>query len=66
MLQPWIGLELAKDRVSGLHAEAARDGRVRRSGTTRRREPRGSLRLSLGLRLVSAGYRLLGDAGEVR
>jgi len=66
MLQPWIGLELARDRVSGLHAEAVRDGRVRRSGTAHRRGPRGSIRLALGLRLVSAGYRLLGDAAEVR
>ena len=66
MLQPWIGLELARDRVSGLHAEAARDGRVRRPRTAHRRGPRGSIRLALGLRLVSAGYRLLGDAAEVR
>ena len=66
MLQPWMGRELARDRVAALRAEAARDGRVRRPHAARRRERHGSMRLALGLRLVSAGNRLLGGAGQVR
>lgn len=64
MLQPMIGTELGKARVAALAAEALRDGRVRRRSSHRRH--RGGLRLRLGVRLVSAGYRLLGDAVEVR
>jgi hypothetical protein len=64
MLQPMIGTELGKARVAALAAEALRDGRVRRHRAPRR--PRRGLRLALGARLVSAGYRLLGDAVEVR
>ncbi len=63
MLVPEIGRELAKDRLAAMRSEAERDGRARR---VRRRGARGSLRLALGMRLVSAGYRLLGEAAEVR
>jgi hypothetical protein len=63
MLGPSIGRELVRAKLDGLYAEAARDGRTRRLRESRR--PRG-LRLSLGMRLVSAGYRLLGDPVEAR
>ncbi len=62
MIGPSIGRELVRARLDGMYAEAARDGRTRSQGS---RRPRG-LRLSLGIRLVSAGYRLLGDAVEAR
>jgi len=64
MIGPLLGRELVRAKLEGLYAEAARDGRARRPARTSRRS--GGLRLSLGLRLVSAGYRLLGDAAEVR
>jgi hypothetical protein len=63
MIGPSVGRELVRAKLEGLYAEAARDGRARRQRESRR--PRG-LRLSLGTRLVSAGYRLLGDAVEAR
>lgn len=63
MIGPSIGRELVRARLEGLYAEAARDGRARRPARERRS---GGLRLSLGVRLVSAGYRLLGDAAEAR
>lgn len=63
MLGPSIGREIVRAKLDGLYAEAARDGRTRRHRETR--SPRG-LRLSLGIRLVSAGYRLLGNAVEAR
>ncbi len=63
MIGPSIGRELVRARLDGLYAEAARDGHTRRHRESRR--PRG-LRLSLGIRLVSAGHRLLGDAVEAR
>ncbi|HEU4354222.1 MAG TPA: hypothetical protein VFT27_01405 [Actinomycetota bacterium] len=65
MLQPMFGAELARARVGTLAAEALRDRRLRRRSRKPRRH-RGGLRLALGVRLVSAGYRLLGDAVEVR
>jgi hypothetical protein len=52
--------------MAAFRAEAVQDGRVRRARTGRRRGPHGSMRLALGIRLVSAGYRLLGDAVEAR
>jgi hypothetical protein len=64
MLQSTIGRELGKARAAALAAEALRDHRVRRRPS--RRRPRAGLRLALGVRLVSAGYRLLGEAVEVR
>ena len=66
MVQPWMGSELARDRMAAFRAEAVQDGRVRRARTGRRRGPHGSMRLALGIRLVSAGYRLLGDTVEAR
>ena len=64
MLQPMFGAELARARVGALAAEALRDRRLRRQRQPGRH--RGGLRLALGVRLVSAGYRLLGDPMEVR
>ncbi len=66
MLHPWMGNELARDRMAAFRAEAVNDGRVRRPRAARRRGSHGSVRLALGLRLVSAGNRLLGGAGQVR
>ena len=66
MMQPWMGSEIARDRVAAFRAEAVRDGRVRRPRTGRRRGPHGSMRLALGMRLVSVGYWLLGDTVEAR
>lgn len=63
MIGPSIGRELVRAKLDALYAEAARDGRTRRNQGSRR--PHG-LRLSLGIRLVSAGYRLLDDAVQVR
>lgn len=65
MVQNTVATELVKARAEALQAEAVRDGRVRRRAVARRRRRRG-LRLTLGVRLVSAGHRLLGDAVEVR
>lgn len=65
MVHDLMARELAKARVAALQTEALRDGRVRRRATHRRGRG-GGLRLALGVRLVSAGYRLLGDAVEVR
>ena len=65
-MQPWMGNELARDRVAAFRAEAVHDGRVRRSRTARRRGRHGSMRRALGSRLLSVGYRVLGDAGEMR
>ena len=60
MIGASIGRELARAKVEGLHAEAVRDRRVRRP------RPVGGLRRLVGIRLVSAGNRLLGDAVEAR
>jgi hypothetical protein len=59
-----IGMELVRARSETLLAEAERDGRARRA---RGHAPRrgASLRLALGARLVSAGFRLLGEGVEV-
>lgn len=65
MVHDLIATELVKARAAALQAEALRDGRVRRV-RARRRPSGGGLRLALGTRLVSAGYRLLGDVVEVR
>ncbi len=65
MQQPWMRNELARERTAAFRAEAVRDGRARRPRRFRRR-PRGSVRLALGLRLVSAGHRFLGDGVEAR
>lgn len=56
-----FGAELSKARVEELRAVAARERRAREahSGTGRRRP--GSVRLALGMGLVSAGFRLLGQ-----
>jgi hypothetical protein len=64
-MQPWMGNELARDRIAAFRAEAIHDGRARRPRADRRRGPHGSMRAALGLRLVSAGHRLLGEAGDV-
>ena len=64
MLQPMFGAELARARVGALAAEAMRERRIRRQRQPRRH--RGGVRPALGVRLVSAGYRLLGDTAEVR
>jgi hypothetical protein len=62
-----MGSEMTGARVTSLLAEAARetDARKARSGRARRREA-GSLRLAVGLRLVSAGFRMLGEGVEAR
>jgi hypothetical protein len=60
MIGPSIGRELVRAKVEGLRAEAVRDGR------TRRPRRAGGLRFVLGVRLVSAGNRLLRQAVEVR
>jgi hypothetical protein len=61
-----IGSEFMKARVASLLAEAARDahGRDARSKASGRRGRRSSLRVRLGLGLVGAGFRLLGNAPE--
>lgn len=64
MVHDTVATELVKARAAALQAEAVRDGRVRRRAVAHRR--RRGLRLTLGVRLVSAGHRLLGDAVEVR
>ncbi|HEX5950829.1 MAG TPA: hypothetical protein VFZ96_07495 [Actinomycetota bacterium] len=63
MIHDMVATELVKARAAALQAEAVGDGRVRRHRVPRR--PRGGLRLAVGVRLVSAGHRLLGDAVEV-
>jgi hypothetical protein len=60
MIGPSIGRELVRAKMEGLHAEAHRDGRGRRERRA------GGLRHVLGIRLVSAGYRLLGETAEAR
>ncbi len=59
MQGPAFGAELAKARVTMLMAEALRDGRRRRE-----RRERGSFRLAVGMRLVTMGFRLLGEGVE--
>jgi len=59
-----FGTELARARATMLMAEALSDRRGRRA--RRERRPRGSLRLAVGMRLVSMGFRLLGEGVEVR
>lgn len=65
MVHDLVATELVKARTAALQAEALRDGRVRRS-SNRRRASGGGLRQAVGARLLSAGYRLLGDVVEVR
>jgi len=62
-----MGSEMARSRVTSLLAEAAResDARKARSERVRHREA-GSFRVALGLRLVSVGSRVLGEAAEAR
>lgn len=66
MLHPWMGNELARDRMAAFRAEAVRDGRVRRPRAARRSRTARADAPALGMRLVRAGNRLLGGAGEVR
>jgi len=61
---PMFGTELAKARVTMLMTEALHDGRRRRA--RRERGRRGSLRLAVGMRLVTMGSRLLGERVEAR
>lgn len=64
MQGPMFGTELARARATMLMAEALSDRRGRRA--RRERRTRGSLRLAVGMRLVSMGFRLLGEGVEVR
>lgn len=64
MQGPMFEGELAKARATMLMAEALHDRRGRR--VRRERRHRGSLRLAVGMRLVSMGFRLLGEGVEVR
>jgi len=59
-----FGAELSKARVEELHAVGAREraAKVPNTGTGRRRT--GSVRVALGMRLVAAGFRLLGPVAE--
>lgn len=64
MQGPMFGAELAKARATMLMAEALHGRRGRRP--RRERRTRGSLRFAVGMRLVSMGFRLLGEGVEVR
>jgi hypothetical protein len=61
---PVFGAELAKARTTMLIAEAVHDRRRRRA--RRERGVRGSFRLAVGMRLVTMGFRLLGEGAEFR
>ncbi len=61
MLVAGFGRELAKARMEDLHREAERARQARRLRAERSKAPRPSLRLALGMRLVGAGFRLLGE-----
>ncbi len=56
---PLFGSEMSKARAGQLVAEAASDGRTRPA----RRAPRQDWRVSIGIRLVSAGFRLIEGRG---
>jgi hypothetical protein len=64
MLVSGFGRELAKARMEDLHREAERARALRRARETRETPPRPSVRLAVGMRLVGAGFRLLGEAVE--
>ena len=64
MQGPLFGAELAKARTTMLIGEAVHARR--RRCTRRERRVRGSLRLAIGMRLVTMGFRLLGEGVEVR
>jgi hypothetical protein len=62
-----MGSEMARSRVTSLLAEAARESDARRARSERvRHREAGSLRFAVGVRLVSAGFRMLGEGAEAR
>ena len=63
VLGPMFGTEIARARAAALMAEALADRRHRRSHRERRA---GGFRLAVGMRLVTMGFRLLGEGVEVR
>jgi len=63
-VQSSFGEELSKARVEELRAVAARERRARDAQGGAGRPRPGSVRLALGMRLVSAGFRLMGPVVE--
>ena len=67
MRNPQIGEEISRARILRLQDEARSDGRVRLARHHRRAfRPAGAWRHAVGMGLVGAGIRMLGQGAETR